>query len=390
MIALWLIVRLLVQPRIAPREDVRIVRISLPVSVAALCATGALGAGIDQSGQEVDLLFRDGNYARIGLGYWMPSVDGTDVLGTASGNVYDDTPFFSLGVRKELNDAWSVALLIDQPWGVELDYPGGSFAYAGTSAHVRSLGVSGLARYRIDDHFSLHGGLRATGISADVGLDGFAFGNMGYKWNADRAWGLGWVAGGAYEIPAIALRVALTYSSETKHEMDGTETLPAGLGLPPELGSTTDVTMPQSVNLDFQTGVAPDTLLYGTVRWVNWKDWTVAPPGFAAIGGDLVHFESNAFTYKLGLGRQLTDAFAAAIEVMHETPRDEDKTPLAPYDGYTAIAIGGTYSMPSGLDLTAGVSYNFLGNADVEANGVTSRFDDNRALAAALEIGLRF
>jgi hypothetical protein len=65
-------------------------------------------------------------------------------------------------------------------------------------------------------------------------------------------------------------------------------------------------------------------------------------------------------------------------------------TPLAPYDGYTAVAVGGSYALPSGVDLTAGISYNFLGDADVDANGVTSRFEDNRALVVAFEVGFRF
>jgi long-subunit fatty acid transport protein len=257
----------------------------LPASLAALLATGALAAGIDQSRQEIDLLFEEGDYARVGAGYWMPAVEGTDAFGSSSGNVYRDVPFFGLGAKKQFGPRWSAALILDQPWGVDLDYPSGDFATAGTSAQVTSLGLTGLARYRIGESFSLHGGVRATRLGADVGLDGLAFGNMGYRWDGDPGWGLGVVAGGAYEIPAIALRVALTWSSETRHELDSTETLPAGLGLPPELRSQTEVTMPQSVNLDFQTGVAPKTLVYGSVRWVNWKDWTVAPEGFARSAG---------------------------------------------------------------------------------------------------------
>ena len=55
--------------------------------------------------------------------------------------------------------------------------------------------------------------------------------------------------------------------------------------------------MPQSVNLDFQTGIAPDTLVYGLVRWVNWDGWKIAPAGLpAATGLPLIEFDSDAFT----------------------------------------------------------------------------------------------
>jgi long-chain fatty acid transport protein len=182
--------------------------------------------------------------------------------------------------------------------------------------------------------------------------------------------------------------VALTYGSESKHSLSSTETTAV---FPVALHSTTDVTMPQSVNLDFQTGLNANTLLYGSVRWVNWKDWTVAPEGFQAIsGGDLVKFDSNAMTYRLGLGRQFTDAFAGAIEVTYETAKHDNMTPLVTYDGYTAVSVGGTYTLASGVDLGAGLAYDFLGDTDVDANGVTARFRDNHAIAAAFRIGYRF
>ena len=99
--------------------------------------------------------------------------------------------------------------------------------------------------------------------------------------------------------------------------------------------------MPQSVNLDFQTGINAKTLLYGSVRWVDWDGWSVAPAGLDAVAGPLlITFESDAWTYRLGIGRQLTDALSAGFEVAHETAIDTMKSPLSPYDGYTALSVG--------------------------------------------------
>ncbi len=359
----------------------------LPAAVATLTAASVTAGGIDQSRQPVDLLFKEGNYAQIGFGYWMPDVHGSDAFGTGSGNVLSDIADLGFGIKRQFTPRWSAALIVDQPWGVNVDYPGASFAYAGTSARVTSASITALARYHLDDHFSLYAGLRATDLDARVAVDGLAFGNIGYKWRGGPDWGFGYVVGGAYEIPEIALRVALTYSSESRFSLSSTKSAAV---LPGTLHSTTDVTMPQSLNLDFQTGIDPKTLLYGSVRWVNWKDWTVAPEGFQAIGGDLVKFDSDALTYRLGLGRQITEAFAGAIEVAYETARGDAMSPLVTYDGYTAVSIGGTYTLASGIDLSAGLSYDFLGDADVDANGVTARFQDSRAVAAAFRIGYRF
>ena len=364
----------------------------LLASIPLLSAAAVVAGGIDKSGQSIALLYRDGRYVEASAGRWMPTLKGTDAAGVSSGNVSRDMTSLSVGVKADITERWSAALLVEEPWGVDVDYPAGAFAYAGTSAEVHSLGLTALARYRLGERFSLHGGLRATRFGSDVGLDGPAFAPLsGYAWSGDDDWGVGWVAGGAYEIPQIALRVALTYGSEADLELDSTESFPGAIGLPP-LDGTTDVTLPQSLNLDLQTGVAADTLLYGSVRWVNWKDWTVAPPGLAAVtGGEpLVRFQADAFTYKLGLGRQFTDAISAAVEVAHETGRGEDMTALDPYDGYTAVSVGGTYAMPSGLELTGGISYGFLGDAETDVQGVRATFDGNHAVAAALKVGFRF
>lgn len=359
----------------------------LTAAAASLAVTASAG-GLDQSRQPVELLFKDGGYVQASLGGWRPSVRGTDAFGTPSGNVYGDITDLGFGLKRDLGPRWSAALIVDQPWGVNVAYPDGGFAYAGTAARVTSAGITGLLRYRLDERFSLHAGLRATDLDARVTLDGPAFGGIDYRWRPDPAWGLGVVVGAAYEIPEIALRVALTWSSESRHSLSGTETaapLPAGQH------GTTEVTMPQSVNLDFQTGISPRTLVFGGLRWVNWKDWSVAPPGFRALtGGDLVRFEADALTWRLGVGRQFTDSFAGAVEVSHETPRDADMNPLAPYDGYTAVTVGGTYSLDSGWDLSAGLAYDLLGSADTEANGVRARFSGSHAVAAALRIGYRF
>jgi len=153
----------------------------LLASVACLFAPGALGGGIDQSGQPVTLLFRDGNYAEVSLGYWMPTIRAEGSAGNATENAYGDLPDYSGGIKKQFTEAFSGALIIDQPYGVivnyDLDYPAGDFAYAGTQARPQSLGVTGLLRYAVAPRWSVHGGLRAIRFGGDVTLAGWGFGN---------------------------------------------------------------------------------------------------------------------------------------------------------------------------------------------------------------------
>lgn len=353
----------------------------------ALAATGAAAGGLDQSGQPVTLLFEDGDYAEAWFGAWFPDIHGTDPTGQGSGDVYDNLSDFGGGIKKQISADWSAALIVDQPYGVAVAYPGTSFPFAGTKAQPDSLGITGLVRYRIDGRFSVHGGIRAERFGGEATLGGSAYdavGLGGYKWTGDADWGLGYVLGAAYEIPDIALRVALTYGSEIRHEIQSDENFFGP--------SVTEVTMPQSVNLDFQTGVAAGTLLFGSVRWVNWDGWNVSPPGFTgATGVPLVAFYSDAFTYRLGIGRELTETLSVAVEVAHETSKNTMMSPLAPYDGYTALAVGATYALPTGVRLSGGIAYDVLGDADVAipTSGV-SKFRGNHAITARLRVGFSF
>ena len=81
--------------------------------------------------------------------------------------------------------------------------------------------------------------------------------------------GVGWRAGLAYEIPEYALRASLIYNSQINYNMTGTLGVTALPGNVPVFGS---ISLPQSVELRAQSGVAPGWLAFG---WIRWTDWSV-------------------------------------------------------------------------------------------------------------------
>lgn len=89
--------------------------------------------------------------------------------------------------------------------------------------------------------------------------------------------GVGWRIGAAYEIPEYAFRASLIYNAEVDlGQINGTVDLTEIPGVlspvNPFFGKVTDVygtaTMPQSVQFNWQTGIAPDWLAFGTIKWV--------------------------------------------------------------------------------------------------------------------------
>lgn len=182
--------------------------------------------------------------------------------------------FLQLGAayKADINDRLSYAIIYDQPFGADVDYPTGTGYFAAYPAEFESHAITGLLRYKFQNNFSVHGGLRVQSVEATAAVPFVAY----YRVSGDRDIGVGYVIGGAYERPDIALRVALTYNSGIKHDVQTSESF-GGVPIP---GSNTEIETPQSVNLDFQTGIAQDTLLFGGIRWAEWSEFDITPIGY--------------------------------------------------------------------------------------------------------------
>ncbi|PJI91942.1 long-subunit fatty acid transport protein [Yoonia maricola] len=368
----------------------------MTAGAALLLSTSMVQAvGLDRSGQSVGIIFEEGNYAEFSFGYVMPTVEGDDVAafdplgGGPTGNVADDYGVVGFGYKRDIDEKMSFALIIDEPYGADISYPvGDSVSLGGTEAVLDSIALTGLLRYKFDENFSIYGGVRAQAIEASVTLDGAAYGGAapagvsGYSVDLDRDVGYGYTLGAAYEIPDIALRVALTYISEIEHEF----------GTSDNFGSTadTEVTTPQAVNLDFQTGIAADTLLFGSVRWAEYSVVVVEPEAFPL--GSLTDID-DGFGYTLGVGRRFNDVFSGSVSVGYEPEGDSDLvSPLAPTNGNYSIAVGGEYQLDD-YAISAGIRYIVPGDASAETgtpDTARADFTDSSAVAIGVKVAYNF
>ena len=366
---------------------------NLALAAAALSvgATGAMAGGIERTPQSVGVLFQEGTYGELSISGFEPSVTGvgTPFSGTPGADSGSKAPGylqFGFAFKTDFNDRLSGALIFDQPFGADVDYPAGTGYFAqGSTAKLRSNAVTALLQYNIDGGFSVYGGPRLQTLSAEAEIPFIA----SYEADGERDQGVGYVLGVAYERPEIALRVALTYNSSIEHELDTTESSLLGTGVE----STTTINTPQSVNLDFQTGIAPGTLLFGGIRWVEWSEFDITPQVYEGLtsGGSLVSYDDDTITYSLGLGRQLNDQWSVAGSVAYEPSTGGFASNLGPTDGFLRLGVGATYTMDA-MDVSFGVTYAFIGDAettldDVNAAGV---FEDNTGWGAGVRIGYRF
>ncbi len=379
-------------------------------AVAALSVSTAYAGGLDRSGQPIGIIFEEGNYAELSFGFTDPSLSGTDIIGADVNDVGDSFTSIGAGLKLKFNDNLDVAFIFDQPFGADVRYGDETPVLGGTFARANTKGLTAILRYKFNENFSIHGGARRVEASGAIGLGGLAYGGLdGYlsDYSSDAAWG--YVLGAAYEVPDIALRVALTYSSEIDIELETAETLNgvpldlviagATFGTVSDPRTATKTTLPKSINLDFQTGIAQDTLLFGGIRWAEWSAFKLAPPKvntLAGLTGDSVNLADldDSTTYTLGVARRFTDDFAGSVSISYEDIEDGKLvSPLSPTSGQLALTIGGRYDISDNVRLSGGIRYTQFGDARPETGTPDTErasFKNNDAISVGFKIGYTF
>ena len=227
------------------------------------------------------------------------------------------------------------------------------------------------------------------------------------------------VRGIAYQIPEIALKASLTYRSEIEHSVNIKESaIPSANPVPsiinnpalagkPATGST-DITTPQSVNLDLQTGIMANTVAFANVRWVNWKDFAIRPYAFGVASGvagpslgqpngfDLIAYTDDQISATVGVGRKLNDKWAGNVSVGWDSGAGNPISTLGPTEGYWNVGLGAQFSPTPQTFIAGGVKYFWLGDADAQSGAQfntpnsVAKFEDNHAIAYGLKMGYKF
>ncbi|MGN7291397.1 OmpP1/FadL family transporter [Rhizobium sp. SAFR-030] len=399
------------------------------VAVGALHTT-AMAGGLERGGYNIDLLFdpatvageasatfvapqrelknaRDINPAN-GLGS-----DGRNG-GTTTANDSENYWVPRVGIKAGLGDSVDCMADYSQPWGAHTK-PGANWRGANENIEtkVESDNYAVTCSYRFD---AGPGQLRIIGGGFYQEVEGFKerlvvpptpLGNgVGRLDLEDSGWG--WRAGLAYEIPEYAFRASLVYNSEVKlDDITGTLNLTqVPRALTPVGGRVYNVfgsqSMPDSVELKFQTGVAPGWLVFGSAKWVDWSQLSTIPfcvagttsscttasqitsldlgyrDGWTVTGGVGHKFDEQwsgalALTWdrgtSQGFGTQ-TDTWSAAASVAY-TPTQNVEFRLT---GVLGVLTGGS----SGPVTLNGVQY-----------GADSRYDFDDDLVAAISTSVR-
>ena len=345
--------------------------------------------------------------------------------------------FINYGAKADVNDKVSVGVFFDQPWGADVEFTGNNdfvndteqaalaakaaeaaaakaadaakadpanqiLAYTavktereagaayniasniaqhpneGTNVSVDSKNFTGLlgVKFGEKNNWQVYGGPVLQKLEGEVHLRGTAYNStQGYDGIFAQSNGYGWMAGLAYSKPEIALKAALTYRSDIDHDTVAYEYMPAT----GESGSyDMTITTPKSVNVDFQTGLNPTTLLTAKLRWVPWSDFSIKPPMYNATtkkaagadfkplypnGLNLIDYSDDGWAAEVGLGKKLNNQWAVSGSVGWDSGAGGPITTLGPVEGHWNVGLGAKYNVTPEVAVSAGVKYLMFGDA---------------------------
>lgn len=341
--------------------------------LAMVAGTASFAGGLDRSGQSIAPIFEKGRYAELSFGSVRPSVDGVFRGVLNSGNVAPSYTQVGAAYKQDFGEKLSFGLILDQPFGADVSYDSTTPGYplAGSTASISSTGLTAVLRYKFSDAFSVHAGVRMIQSSGSVSLPA-----RRYTMTTSQEQDWGYLVGVAYEVPSIALRAALTYSSAVDVDFSTTEVA--------VVPGRMQVTLPQSVNFDLQTGIAQNTLLTFSARWVDWTSTNISP----SLAPNLVSYKKDTITYSLGVARKFNETWSASAAIGYEAATGGLASNLSPTDGRRSLSVGVKYALNETAAISAGVSYARVGNATTETIG--ARFEDNSVLGVGIKMSFNF
>ncbi|QUY35999.1 OmpP1/FadL family transporter [Acinetobacter junii] len=404
--------------------------ITKAILLCTVPAGSTFAAALDRSGQSIAPFLQPNNYFEAGLTVLDPNVTGQDTSQNNTGNMANHYYSPHAALKIQATEQLSVGLIYDQPYGADAEYIGKSNFIesrplpfkGGTSVTVDTENLNLLFGFQPNQNWNLYAGAVYQTLDSTVLLRGTSYSAYsGYDFKTGKDEAVGWLAGAAYQIPEIALKASITYRAKIKHEMNAYENhgiagMTGNAGFDAILNKinnsegTTEITTPQSVNFDFQTGIMENTVAFANLRWVNWKDFAIRPYKFGAAsvlppivaatgkkdGFDLVAYTEDQYSITAGVGRKVNDHWAGNVSIGWDSGAGNPVTTLGPTEGYWNIGLGIQYSPAPNYFIAGGVKYFWLGDAKAQSGSqfdtpnYVAEFENNDAIAYGMKIGYKF
>ena len=247
------------------------------------------------------------------------------------------------------------------------------------SADVKLNTEALMARYSFNDKYSVIAGVRQSSLRKSS-LD-----TLAAAYSIDAVSKTGAVYGFAYERPDIALKFEILRSESITIDLVGKAAT--------ILDVTGTLVIPEATTINFQTGIAENTLLIASAHRVNWTGSDVKLNVAADPSLNQASDFSNTTSYSLGLGRKLNEATSASLTYSWEkgtNPGGASTSPFTMSNGSETLSAGVQHKIGS-ITISGGISYTKAGDVDVtHSSGLTASYADNSVTAVGIKFGYNF
>jgi len=380
-----------------------------------LSASIALAGGFELQTLDTSIMYSEGNQASISTAKIDASIKGVNpAIGAASSrDVVKDQTVTNIATKFNVGENLSFGLSTYRSGSIQLDGGNGLNGNIAPTADVNLDSTAMMAIYNLNGNFSFLGGVTQNNIG-----DGNVT-TLGGSYAVSSTSKMGYLIGVAYSMPEIALRAELTYQPQTKFATTtafapsaavvcaqmapldcsdlanaGTYALTNDAITAAGAASVTNLSLPDTIAFNFQTGIAKDTLMTASYRKSSWGK---AQINIAAPVAITTNFD-DAVSYSLGIGRKFTDSLSGSITYSKEESTGSTSTSLfSVSDGSEAISIGLQYKQDN-MAISGGISQRKVGDMTVDPGfvapnplaGSTMNYSGNTVTAMGLKVSFSF
>ena len=410
-------------------------------SLVALSAGMAQAGGFELQTLDTSIMYADGNAGSISIADINASVSGTRNGVTVDTVKDQQVTNFALKMDANIVD---LGLYTYRSGAIQLS--GGNDLnnnYAPTG-DIDINSTTLMAAYGLNENVSFLGGITQNNLTS---------GNVttikgGYDVKSGSS--IGYVVGAAYSIPDIAFRAEVLYqpnskiSTKTTYDASSQSAFSAGalqavgeatataaaaapgatpqsiqtavaaatdLNDPTSAGTAavvaaataaaglngdydTEVSRPETLTVNLQTGIAADTLMFASYHRAKWSGAPVVVDVASASNGDInpkideTFGDSEKFT--IGLGRKFSDNLSGSLSYSKEEGGGDTATSLFTFSNGTETLSAGLRYTVDNMDISIGVSHSQLGDVTVDGGAGDIVYEGNTVTAMGVKIAFAF
>ena len=333
----------------------------------------------------------EGNQVIVGFGAIFPRVEfelDPSIDGGNGGQAGNTVPILTAAYVHSFSERFKFGVALFPAAGAGLEYdPDWAGNNQAITSEIAALSLSPTLAYRVNDWFSIGGGLNLMATALETSVAGLGP-NATIKIDGTDTQ-VSFNLSMMFE-PGDKTRLGLAYVSETEFDYAGDVTrTPGDLTAP----VNTTLTLAQLLRLGVHHDLSEKWAITGTLGWEN---WSALENQFISVGevGTATLPRNWDDTYRIGAGfhRRVGDPWLVRFGVNYDSSPTEakDRTADLPVDDQLRISGGFQNERGGKFSWGARLTYVDLGDAEIDNRGLVGRYKDNFYVAAAFDLQWRF